>query len=366
MTLKNHVKTWVIMLIITIALLWLFRSILLPFVVGMALAYLLDPLADQLEKWKFNRTMATLVVMLVMVFIFIGGTLLIVPLVITQIIGLADRLPVYISQLQELFNQWLPEVYSYVGQERISQFEDSISSVFGQGLGVAGNLAAGVMQSGMAVLNTFGLLIVTPVVAFYMLLDWDRMTVKIDKLLPVKHKDEIKSVLKDIDKAMSGVVRGQSSVVVLLTIFYAVALSLTGLNYGLAIGIISGLLSFIPFVGFLIGLVLSVGVALVQFWPDWVMIVVILSIFMAGQFLEGNILYPKLVGASIGIHPVWLMFALFAFGVIFGFVGLLLAVPLVAVIGVLVRFSIKKYETSSLYLGEKPKTRSKAASRVKK
>jgi predicted PurR-regulated permease PerM len=352
MSVQNHVKTWIIMLIISIVLLWLFRGILLPFVTGLALAYLLDPLADKLEKWKFNRFMATLVVMVVMMILFLGALFLIVPLVISQVAGLAEKLPTYIAQLQALANQWMPEVYSYVGEERIVQLEEGMSSALGQGLGVAGNLASSIMQSGLAVLNAFGLLVVTPVVTFYMLLDWDRMVAAADKLLPRKNRDEIRSVLKDVDKAMSGVIRGQSSVVLILSVFYATSLSLTGLNFGLAIGLIAGLLSFIPYVGFSIGLVLSVGVALVQFWPDYLMVGIVFSIFMAGQFLEGNVLYPKLVGASIGIHPVWLMFALFACGLVFGFVGLLLAVPLVAIIGVLVRFATKKYKDSSLYLGE--------------
>jgi len=353
MTLQNHVKTWVIFFIITIIILWFFKGILLPFVVGMAMAYLLDPLADALERLKFNRFMATFTVLAIMMIAFVGGAFLIVPLVVKQIAGLVELLPSYIAKLQELANQWMPEVYSYVGEERIVQLEEGAANFLGQGLGFATKFASSIMQSGLAVLNGFGLLVVTPVVTFYMLLDWDRMIAKADTLLPRKHRKEIKLVLKDIDNAMSGVIRGQSSVVAILSVFYAASLSIAGLNFGLAIGLISGLLSFIPYVGFSIGLVLSVGVALVQFWPDWIMIVTIIMIFMVGQFLEGNVLYPKLVGASINIHPVWLMFALFACGLIFGFVGLLLAVPLVAISGVLIRFGLEKYKTSTLYLGEK-------------
>lgn len=355
MTLQNQLKIWSLLALSAILLLWLFKSILLPFVVGMVLAYLLDPIADRLEKWKFSRFWATLLVVLFCTLLFVGAFLLLVPLLIQQIVGLAERLPLYISQLQTLTNQWLPNIYSFVGEERVAQFESQISGFLGEGLGVAGNLLAQIMQSSMTMLNLFGLLIITPIVTFYLLADWDKIIKRADKLLPRDYRDEIRSVFKDIDKAMSGVIRGQSSVVFLLAIFYATALTLTGLNFGLAIGLIAGLLSFIPFVGFLVGLLLSVGVALVQFWPDWIMISIVLAIFMFGQFLEGNILYPKLVGKSIGIHPVWLMFALFAFGLIFGFVGLLLAVPLVAIIGVLARFSIKKYEASPLYLGSKSK-----------
>ncbi len=352
MSIQNQLKFWAAFAILIIALLWLFKSILLPFIVGMVLAYLLDPFADRLEKIKFSRFWASLIIVIFVTILFFGAFLLLVPLVIQQIIGLAERLPSYIAQLQILINQWLPDIYSLIGQERISQFESQLSSFLGEGIGILGALLAQIMQSSMTIINLFGLLIITPIVTFYLLTDWDRIVEKGDKLLPRAHRDEILLLFKDIDKAMAGVIRGQSSVVFLLAIFYATALTLSGLNFGLAIGLISGLLSFIPYVGFLVGLALSVGVALVQFWPDWVMILLILAIFMFGQFLEGNILYPKLVGKNIGIHPVWLMFALFACGLIFGFVGLLLAVPLVAIIGVLVRFLLNKYQQSALYLGQ--------------
>lgn len=351
MTLQNQVKTWIILFAATVIILWAFRGILLPFVVGLALAYLLDPITDKLETWKFSRFWATALVMLIVSTLVIGSFFLFVPLVAQQIVGLADRLPGYIAQLQVLANQWAPQFYAYIGESRVEQLENGMSDLTGKGLSIAGNLLAQIMQSGLTFINALGLLIVTPVVAFYMLLDWDSMVASINKLLPRKHQEEIRGVLKDIDKAMAGVVRGQVSVVLILSVFYATALTLTGLSFGLAIGLISGLLSFIPYVGFLVGLVLSVGVALVQFWPDWIMVLIVFIIFMVGQFLEGNILYPKLVGSSIGVHPVWLMFSLFCFGLIFGFVGLLLAVPLVAIGGVLVRFAVQKYQESPLYLG---------------
>jgi len=167
--------------------------------------------------------------------------------------------------------------------------------------------------------------------------------------------------MRQIDKAMAAVIRGQGTVIILLSIFYGVALTVAGLNFGLAIGVTAGLLSFIPYVGFLVGIVLSAGVAIVQYWPDFWPIGIVLGIFLVGQFLEGNILYPKLVGSSIGVHPVWLMFALFAVGTLFGFVGLLLAVPIVAFIGVLVRFAIKKYTQGQLYLGEEVVATGKAS-----
>ncbi|VAW15302.1 Putative permease often clustered with de novo purine synthesis [hydrothermal vent metagenome] len=352
MSMQKQFWIWAGLLGAAFLLLFVFRGILLPFVVGMALAYLLDPVADLLEKIKFNRFWATSLVMLVVVAIFLSALLLVVPAIIQQIIGLAQQLPDYVSQLQIFANDRAPEIYDWLGKERIAQFENSLSSMMSNWVAIVGNLSGQVMQSGLTLINMLGLLIVSPVVAFYLLLDWDRMVKTVDDLLPLTYRDEIRQVFFDMDRAMAGVIRGQGSVVLLLALFYSIALTLAGLDFGLAIGVSAGLLSFIPYIGFLVGFVLSVGVAIVQYWPDGLPIWIIVGIFLVGQFLEGNVLYPKLVGSSIGVHPVWLMFSLFAVGILFGFVGLLLAVPLVAIIGVLVRFVLGKYINGPLYLGE--------------
>jgi predicted PurR-regulated permease PerM len=191
--------------------------------------------------------------------------------------------------------------------------------------------------------------VVTPVVAFYLLYDWDRMLNRIDELMPREHADTIRALGRNINRAIGGFVRGQGAVCLILGLFYAISLSLMGLNFGFLIGSVAGVISFIPFGGSIVGFVLSVGVALVQFWPDWLWVLGVAGIFAVGQFLEGNILQPRLVGSSIGVHPVWLMFALFAFGSLFGFVGVLLAVPVTAALGVLVRFAVDQYRLSALY-----------------
>ena len=184
-----------------------------------------------------------------------------------------------------------------------------------------------------------------------MLADWDRLVAKVDSWLPRDHAEAISAIFSDIDAAMAGFIRGQGTVCLLLGLFYALALTVAGLKFGLVIGLGAGLLSFIPYVGALVGGVVAIGVGLVQFWPDFASILIIIGIFAVGQFIEGNFLSPKLVGSSIGLHPVWLMFALFAFGYVFGFVGLLLAVPLAAAAGVLVRFALNQYLASKLYRG---------------
>ncbi len=352
MTMQKQIIIWSLIIGASFFTLWIFRGILLPFVVGMALAYLLDPAVDFLEKLKFNRFMATLVVMGFVTVIIVSAFFLLVPAIVQQGVGLAQGLPGYVTQLQTFATERAPDLYAWLGEERVAQFENGLSDLLSGGVTILGNVTAQVMQSGLTIINLLALLIVTPVVAFYLLLDWDRMVAQIDRLLPRQYRDEIQGILKDMDKAMAAVIRGQGSVILLLALFYGVGLTLAGLNFGLAIGVTAGLMSFIPYVGFIVGMVLSTGVAIVQYWPDGLPIAIVVGIFLVGQFIEGNILYPKLVGTSIGVHPVWLMFALFAVSTLFGFVGLLLAVPMVAIVGVLVRFATRKYTQGPLYWGD--------------
>ena len=356
MTLQNQIKAWVIMFVLFILFMWVFRGILLPFIAGMILAYLLDPVADLLEKIKFSRFWATLTILVTAVAFFIGLFLFIVPPLIQQLIGLIERLPGYIAQLQlfatEYANKYAPTIIERLGEERTAEIQEWFNGALNQGIGFLVEITTRVAQSGLTLINALGLMIVTPVVAFYLLLDWDKMVQRVDELLPRAHRDEVRYVFGEIDVAMAGFLRGQSSVVTILAVFYATALTLVDLNFGLAIGLAAGFFSFIPYVGFLVGFVLSIGVAIVQFWPDWFMVGVVFGIFMVGQFIEGNILYPKLVGRSIGVHAVWLMFALFAFAFLFGAVGVLLAVPLAAIAGVLGRYAVKRYLDSPLYGGD--------------
>ena len=209
----------------------------------------------------------------------------------------------------------------------------------------------------MALVNVAGLFVITPVVAFYMLLDWDRMVATVDSWVPREHVHTVRQIANDINASTAGFVRGQGTLCLILGVMYAIGLTAVGLNFGLVIGLFAGLISFIPYVGSLVGLVLSVGVALVQFWPDWIMVVAVAVVFFVGQFIEGNILQPKLVGSSVGLHPVWLMFALLAFGSLFGFVGLLIAVPAAAAVAVLVRFALGRYMASPLYTGQTARDR---------
>ena len=236
---------------------------------------------------------------------------------------------------------------------QIAAIKEGFSGALAEGAGFLSKLFQQIWNSGKALVDIASLFVITPVVAFYLLLDWDDMVAKVDSWIPRDHVHTVRDLTKKIDYAISGFVRGQGSLCVILGVFYAIGLSLVGLNFGLLIGIFAGLISFIPYVGSLVGLVLSVGVAVVQFWPEYGMIALVVVIFAAGQFLEGNILQPKLVGSRIGLHPVWLMFSLLAFAALFGFVGMLIAVPAAAAVAVLVRFAIERYLDSDLYIGHK-------------
>jgi predicted PurR-regulated permease PerM len=216
-------------------------------------------------------------------------------------------------------------------------------------------LLASVWSGGRAVFSVLSLLIITPVVAFYLLLDWEKVVATVDGCIPLQHRGTVHGLARDIDAAIAGFVRGQAVICMILAVFYAIGLTLTGLNYGFLIGVMTGLLSFIPFVGAGTGFLVAAIVAIAQFWPDWTSIAMVGGVFLVGQVLEGYVLSPRLVGPKVGLHPVWMMFSLIAFSYLFGFVGLLVAIPLAATIGVLLRFAFSYYLESPIYTGRGPR-----------
>jgi predicted PurR-regulated permease PerM len=318
----------------------------------MALAYLLDPLAKRLERLGIGRLLATLLIVTLFVLGFIVLLLLIVPLVAEQLWALIANLPEYLTRLQSLMTDpsrpWLRKLIG----EGVADANSSIGELVKQGAGWLTAFLQSLWSGGRALVSIFSLLAVTPVVAFYLLYDWDRMLAAVDRWVPVHQRDTVRALACEIDGAIAGFVRGQAGVCLILGSFYAVSLTLTGLKFGLLIGLVSGVITFIPYVGSMTGLVVGTSVAVAQFWPEATPILTVVGIFLIGQFLEGYVLAPKLVGESVGLHPVWLMFALFAFSYLFGFVGLLLAVPLAAAIGVLARFALRRYLASPFYTGE--------------
>jgi predicted PurR-regulated permease PerM len=353
MGLQRQIFFWLLVLVAFIAFLLVFSSILLPFLAGMALAYFLDPVADRLERLGLSRLMATIAILVAFVVVLALSLMIIVPLVVTQAAEFIQKMPGYITRLQEFLTDSQSTLLPDWLAGQMTTIKQNSAKLLEQGASFLGTLFQQIWNSGLALLNILSLFVITPVVAFYLLLDWDRMVDRVDSWIPRDYVEVVRQIARDMNTTIAGFVRGQGSLCVILGLYYGIGLSMVGLNFGLLIGLFAGMISFIPYVGSLVGLVLALGVALVQFWPDYVWILVVLAVFFSGQFLEGNILQPKLVGKSVGLHPVWLMFALLAFGALFGFVGLLVAVPAAAAIGVLVRFGIQRYLDSDLYHGHR-------------
>lgn len=351
MTLQRQVGFWIGGLLALALLLYLLRGILLPFVAGLALAYFLDPVVSRLETIRVPRAVGALVVIGTFVIVFVLIAVIMLPILTSQLTSFVARLPSYVIQLQALLTEQNQEWLQRIFGDRLPDVSRPITDLVAQSTGWIAGVIQGLWTGGTTFLYLFGILIITPVVAFYLLKDWPRMMGKIESWLPLHQKDTILGLMREMNLAMAGFVRGQATVCVILMIYYGAALPGAGLNFGLLIGMTTGFLAFIPYVGAITGLTLAVGVAIVQFWPDWTMVLVILGIFATGMFVEAYVLYPGLVGESVGLHPVWVMFALFSFGALFGFAGLLLAVPLAASIGVLARFAIRQYLASPLYTG---------------
>ncbi|MBN9241498.1 MAG: AI-2E family transporter [Mesorhizobium sp.] len=351
---RRQFRFWLASAVVLAVFLYVFSDILLPFVAGMVLAYFLDPVADRLERLGLSRVMATVVILFAFIIVLVLAFVILVPVLASQMADFAGKLPDYLTRLQALITsfdpQWLKEKFGVDP----ANLREGLNSLLTSGFGLLTTVFESIWNSGKALVSIVSLFVVTPVVAFYMLLDWDRMVATVDNWVPRDHVRTVRQIAADINTATAGFVRGQGTLCLVLGAMYAIGLTLTGLNFAILIGLFAGLISFIPYVGSLTGLVLAVGVAFVQFWPNWGMVVAVAAVFFVGQFIEGNILSPKLVGKSVGLHPVWLMFALFAFGALFGFVGLLVAVPAAAAIAVLVRFAISRYLESPLYKGHDP------------
>ncbi len=347
---RRQIAFWVGALAIFVLLLWLLSGVLLPFVAGAAIAYLLNPLVDRIERLGVNRLVAALFIIAIAVAIFVLIVLLVAPFLGSQLSSFIDNIPGYVAKLQALLSeQSRPWLQKLVGTG--FNPDKSIGDLVTQGVGWLSTFIKSLWSGGRALISLFSLIVVTPVVAFYLLYDWHRMLASVDNAVPLNQRETVRRLARECDAAISGFVRGQTAVGLILGTFYAVALTITGLNFGLLIGLIAGLITFVPYVGSLTGLILGLGVAVAQFWPHWGSVLMVLGVFVVGQFAEGNILSPKLVGERVGLHPVWVIFALLAFGYLFGFVGLLVAVPLAATIGVLARFALERYRESSLYTG---------------
>jgi predicted PurR-regulated permease PerM len=342
----QQAKYWGVVLAVLFVLLYSLGSVILPFVVGSAVAYFLDPVADRLQRWGLSRVAATSLITLVALLAMVLLVLSIIPSLINQTVALVNAAPEIAHRLQGFLIEKFPALTDSTSTMRQSLAEISAAI---QAKGAV--LAQGVLSSALSLISALVFIIVVPVVAFYMLLDWDHMVERIDHMLPRDHAPVVRRLAKEINAVLSAFVRGQLTVCLTLGAYYSVALMAVGLNFGLLVGAVAGTITFIPFIGALVGGALAIGLALFQFWGDWVSIGLVAAVFGIGQFLEGNVLTPKLVGKSVGLHPVLLMLSLSVFGYLFGFVGMLVAVPVAASMGVLIRFGLGQYQSSLLYQG---------------
>ena len=334
MTLERQLRFWLGTLAGFVLFLWLFKGVLLPFVAGIALAYLLDPIADRLERLGLPRGIAALTIVLGIFLGLMAGLVLVMPLLGHQLAGLLDRLPTLVARLQEMAAPYLDgELRKMLGGDA-KALEGGVQTALSQGAGWISRLLQSLWNGGQAVVSVLSILVISPVVAAYMLVDWDDMIARIDGWVPPRNRETVRLLAGRMNDAVAGFVRGQVSVCIVMGLYYGIGLAMVGLEFGLLIGLMAGLLGIIPYVGFGSGLVVGL----------------IVAVFAGGQVLEGYVLTPNWVGRSVGLHPVWLLFSLFAFGSLFGFVGMLVAVPASAAIGVLARFAIEQYLASPYYL----------------
>ncbi len=348
---RGQLYFWLIGFALFLVALYLLRGILLPFVAGMAVAYFLDPICDWLETHGCSRSWATVIVSIGFGIVIVLALLIVVPILERQLIDFAGRLPGYLNSAADRLLPQIQTVAERLGIGSLADLRSSVSAQIGAIVSWIGAAIIRIVSSGVAFANLLSLLFITPVVAFYLLRDWDHFVTRIDDLLPRQHRDTIHVQIRQIDRNLAGFARGQASVCLVLAAYYALGLSLVGLEFGLVVGLGIGMISFIPYVGSITGLVVSVGIALAQF-SDWGPVFIVLGVFVVGQVLEGYVLTPRLVGNRVGLHPVWVIFALLAGGTLFGFVGLLLAVPIAAVIGVLMRFATQQYLASRYFRGD--------------
>ncbi|MDY0881334.1 AI-2E family transporter [Dongia soli] len=346
----RQIRTWLIALAVFIVLLYLLRGILLPFVAGMAMAYVLDPFCDQLERWGLSRTWATSVVTVIALLVVVIILLSLAPVLLQEISNFLSSLPDLVHRAQERLIPIYEAFRHRFNLPPVSELNTIAQSRLGAAVNWLAQAAQQLLGQGLALANLLSLVFITPVVTFYLLRDWDVLVARIDGLLPRQHLLAIRSQFREVDRTLAGFARGQAMVCLTLGVFYAVTLALVGLPFGIVVGLLAGLLTFIPYVGAMTGFITGIAIALAQF-SDWTHIAMVAGVFLVGQILESNLLTPKLVGDRVGLHPVWIIFALLAGGALFGFLGLLLAVPAAAAIGVLVRFAAAHYRHSTLYLG---------------
>ena len=345
----SPLRFWLLILAAFVAVMWLFKPVLLPFLAGLAIAYFLEPAVSWLEKHKIRRWAGALIVLSGFLLIVVTIILLILPLIKSQGGALVESLPNMIAQLREQYLPWAQSWLAKFSPEDVDKIRSAAEQSSGDAVGWVSHTIKGLLSNGFAFIDAIALSILTPVTAFHVLRDWGKLTAVVDQLIPRQHYAVIREQMTAIDGTLSGFVRGQAIVCVILGFVYSTGLALNGLHYGATVGIIAGVLTIIPYVGTVFGWLTSVILACVQFSGDWMHIGLVVAVFLIGHFFEAYVLTPKLVGNRVGLHPIWVLFALISGVKLMGFMGVLIAVPTAAVVGVLVRFAVKQYKDSTMY-----------------
>ncbi len=345
---KTYFIFWCSALALFLGFVWLFNDILTPFVLGVVIAYLLNPLIKRFSRKGIKRTTGAAIVTVLFYSLLIILIVVIAPIIAKESADLIDKMPEYMDKLFKLAAPYTIWFQENIGANYIADAKEFMKENASKILSISGGLAGGIAAGGQAVIGMATILILTPLVSFFMMREWPAITDWVEDLIPRQHEQMIQDIIKQIDVKLSGFIRGQLTVAFLLGLIYAIALTVAGLNYGFLIGITAGVLSIIPLVGSTVGLLISVAVAWFQ-TGELTYVGIIAAIFIVGQIVEGNILSPKLLGDSVGLHPLWILFALMAGGALFGILGMLLAVPVAAVVGVLGGFAIMQYKKTPLY-----------------
>jgi predicted PurR-regulated permease PerM len=344
---KKQTIFWIVITCILFLAIYSLSPVLMPFVAGMILAYLLDPLVDRVEKIGIRRSLSTFFVLTIFFVCSVGSSLLLLPVILNQLSNLTSFLPTLISNLEPFIRQARSLVDNAIKADNNNQLPLPVADI----LNWAGGFLTEIISSSLAFANLLSLIIITPIVAFYLLRDWDLIIKKVKSWMPIAQKVRIVEQVSKVDRSLSALVRGQGTVCLILALYYSVSLTAVGLQFGILIGIFSGIVSFIPFVGAILGAIFSIGFSIIQF-DTYTPIFFVAGIFLVGQVVEGNFLTPKLIGEAVGLHPVWVIFALLTGATLFGFLGVLLALPIAVVVAVLIRFSLSSYLGSEIYSGE--------------
>jgi predicted PurR-regulated permease PerM len=347
----RQIWLWLSVAVLFGATLYFLEGILMPFLTGLLVAYAMNPAVRKFEKWGLSRTIGTSF-MVISFFLLIGLLLFIaIPFVQAELLRLAARVPQYGERIMASLKPIFEDAFHYIEPHDVERLRALASSYLGDVVTWGLKLIAKILTNGLALANLLSLIVITPIVAFYCLRDWNLILNTIDRWFPRPYEPILRQLFTDINATIGGFAKGQAIVCLMVGTYYAIALTLAGLDFGVVVGILIGVMAFIPYIGAFMGCVLSIGIALAQF-TDWASVGIVAGIFIVGQSLEGYLFIPYFVGNRIGLHPVWVLFALLAGGVLYGFLGILFALPVGAALGVIVRYLREIYFKSFYYLGK--------------